>query len=135
MDLPSDDDPRRLQVRGWLARHPDPTPAQLVEAGYVTAHWPEPWGLDAEPELQLIVDDELKRAGVAKPMNPIGIGHCGPVIVVHGSEEQKARYLPAILRGEEVWCQGFSEPGAGSDLASLRTKAVRDGDHYVVTGQ
>jgi len=135
MDLPSDDDPRRLQVRAWLAEHPDPTPAQLVEAGYVTAHWPEPWGLDAEPELQLIIDDELKRAGVAKPMNPIGIGHCGPVIVVHGTEEQKARYLPPMLRGEELWCQLFSEPEAGSDLASLSTRAVRDGDVFVVNGQ
>jgi alkylation response protein AidB-like acyl-CoA dehydrogenase len=91
--------------------------------------------LDAEPELQLIIDDELKRAGVAKPLNPIGIGHCGPVIVVHGTEEQKARYLPPMLRGEELWCQLFSEPDAGSDLASLATRAVRDGDVFVVNGQ
>jgi len=135
IDLPPEDDPRRLEVRAWLAEHPDPTPAQLVDAGYVTAHWPEPWGLDAEPELQLIIDDELKRAGVAKPMNPIGIGHCGPVIVVHGTEEQKQRYLPPMLRGEELWCQLFSEPEAGSDLASLSTRAVRDGDVFVVNGQ
>lgn len=135
MDLPSDDDPRRQRVRRWLSEHPEPTAAQLVDAGYVTAHWPEPWGLDAEPELQLIIDDELKRAGVAKPLNPIGIGHCGPVIVVHGTEEQKARYLPPMLRGEELWCQLFSEPDAGSDLASLATRAVRDGDVFVVNGQ
>jgi 3-oxochol-4-en-24-oyl-CoA dehydrogenase len=135
MDLPADDDPRRLEVRAWLERHPDPTPGQLVDAGYVTAHWPEPWGLDAEPELQLIIDDELKRAGVSKPLNPIGIGHCGPVIVVHGTEEQKARYLPPMLRGEEMWCQLFSEPEAGSDLAGLATRAERDGDVFVVNGQ
>jgi alkylation response protein AidB-like acyl-CoA dehydrogenase len=135
MDLPAEDDPRRLEVRAWLSAHPDPTPAQLVDAGYVTAHWPAPWGLDAEPELQLIIDDELKRAGVAKPLNPVGIGHCGPVIVVHGSEEQKARYLPPMLRGEEMWCQLFSEPGAGSDLAGLATRAERDGDLFVVNGQ
>lgn len=135
IDLPPDDDPRRLRVRAWLAEHPDPTPAQLVDAGYVTAHWPPPWGLDAEPELQLIIDDELKRAGVTRPLNPIGIGHCGPVLVVHGSEEQKQRYLPPMLRGEELWCQLFSEPEAGSDLANLATRAVRDGDVFVVNGQ
>jgi 3-oxochol-4-en-24-oyl-CoA dehydrogenase len=135
IDLPSEDDPRRLEVRRWLAEHPQPTAAQLVEAGYVTTHWPRPWGLDAEPELQLIIDDELKRAGVTKPLNPIGIGHCGPVIVVHGTEEQKARYLPPMLRGEEMWCQLFSEPEAGSDLANLSTRAVRDGDVFIVNGQ
>jgi alkylation response protein AidB-like acyl-CoA dehydrogenase len=135
IDLPPENDPRRLRVRAWLAGHPDPTPAQLADAGYVTAHWPRPWGLDAEPELQLVIDDELERAGVTKPMNPIGIGHCGPVIVVHGSEEQKQRYLPPMLRGEELWCQLFSEPEAGSDLASLATRAVRDGDVFVVNGQ
>jgi 3-oxochol-4-en-24-oyl-CoA dehydrogenase len=135
IDLPPEDDPRRLEVRRWLAEHPQPTPAQLVEAGYVTTHWPRPWGLDAEPELQLIIDDELKRAGVTKPLNPIGIGHCGPVIVVHGTEEQKARYLPPMLRGEEMWCQLFSEPEAGSDLANLSTRAVRDGDVFIVNGQ
>lgn len=135
IDLPAEDDPRRLEVRRWLAEHPQPTAGQLVEAGYVTAHWPRPWGLDAEPELQLILDDELKRAGVVKPLNPIGIGHCGPVIVVHGTEEQKARYLPPMLRGEEMWCQLFSEPDAGSDLANLSTRAVRDGDVFVVNGQ
>jgi alkylation response protein AidB-like acyl-CoA dehydrogenase len=135
IDLPSEDDPRRLEVRRWLADHPDPTPTQLVDAGYVTAHWPAPWGLDAEPELQLIIDDELKRANVSKPLNPIGIGHCGPVIVVHGTDEQKERYLPPMLRGEEMWCQLFSEPDAGSDLAGLSTRAVRDGDVFVVNGQ
>lgn len=135
IDLPPEHDPRRLEVRRWLAEHPQPSAADLVEAGYVTAHWPPPWGLDAEPELQLILDDELKRAGVSKPLNPIGIGHCGPVLVVHGTEEQKARYLPPMLRGEEMWCQLFSEPEAGSDLAGLSTRAVRDGDVFVVNGQ
>jgi alkylation response protein AidB-like acyl-CoA dehydrogenase len=135
IDLPREDDPRRLSVRRWFEEHPQPTPADLVEAGFVVPHWPPPWGLDAEPELQLIVDDELKRAGVARPTNPIGIGHCGPVIVVHGSDEQRERYLPPMLRGEELWCQLFSEPEAGSDLANLATRAVRDGDVFVVNGQ
>ncbi len=135
IDLPHDDDPRRIAVRRWFEEHPQPTAAELVDIGYVTPHWPKPWGLDAEPELQLIIDDEMKRAGVTKPLNPIGIGHCGPVIVVHGSEEQKARYLPPMLRGEELWCQLFSEPDAGSDLAALAARAVPDGDVWRVSGQ
>src|SRR5262245_34938325 len=135
IDLPREDDPRRLAVRAWLEEHPQPSPAELVEAGFVVAHWPPPWGLDAEPELQLVIDDELKRAGVARPINPIGIGHCGPVIVVHGNDAQRERYLPPMLRGEELWCQLFSEPEAGSDLANLATRAVRDGDVFVVNGQ
>src|SRR5207244_5728333 len=91
--------------------------------------------MDAEPELQLIIDDELRRAGVSRPINPIGIGHCGPVLLLHGNDEQRQRYLPPMLAGEEIWCQLFSEPGAGSDLANLSTRAVRDGDVYVVNGQ
>ena len=135
LDLPGEDDPRRRELRAWLAEHPSPTPAQLRDRGLVVPHWPEPWGLDAEPELQLIIDDELKRAGVQRPVNPIGIGHCGPTIVVHGSEDQKQLYLPPMLTGEEMWCQLFSEPDAGSDLANLSTRAVRDGDEYVINGQ
>jgi alkylation response protein AidB-like acyl-CoA dehydrogenase len=135
IDLPAEDDPRRIAVRRWFEDHPSPTAQELVEAGYVVPHWPRPWGLDAEPELQLIIDDELKRAGVSRPLNPIGIGHCGPVIVVHGNDEQRERYLPPMLTGQEMWCQLFSEPEAGSDLANLSTRAVRDGDVFVVNGQ
>jgi alkylation response protein AidB-like acyl-CoA dehydrogenase len=135
IDLPGEDDPRRVEVRRWFQEHPKPTPAELVEAGLVVPHWPKPWGLDAEPELQLIIDDELKRAGVSRPTNPIGIGHCGPVLVVHGTEEQQDRYLMPMLRGEEMWCQLFSEPEAGSDLANLSTRADRDGDVFIVNGQ
>jgi alkylation response protein AidB-like acyl-CoA dehydrogenase len=135
IDLPSEDDPRRVEVRRWFEEHPQPSATDLVGAGYVVPHWPRPWGLDAEPELQLIIDDELRRAGVTRPLNPIGIGHCGPVLVVHGTEEQQERYLMPMLRGEEMWCQLFSEPEAGSDLANLSTRAVRDGDVFVVNGQ
>ncbi|MBA3654958.1 MAG: acyl-CoA dehydrogenase family protein [Actinobacteria bacterium] len=135
IDLPPEDDPRREKVRAWLEEHPNPTGQQLAEAGYVVPHWPAPWGLDADPELQLIIDDELRRAAVSRPTNPIGIGHCGPVLVVHASDEQRKRFLPPMLSGEEMWCQLFSEPGAGSDLANLSTRAVRDGDVYVINGQ
>jgi alkylation response protein AidB-like acyl-CoA dehydrogenase len=133
--LPADDDRRRLEVRSWLARHPAPTPRQLAGAGYVAPHWPEPWGLGADPTTQLIVDDELKRAGVRRPDNTIGIGWAGPTILRAGTTEQKERYLLPLLAGEEIWCQLFSEPGAGSDLASLTTRAERDGDEWVVNGQ
>jgi alkylation response protein AidB-like acyl-CoA dehydrogenase len=134
-ELPAGDDPRRLAVRRWLADHPSPTGRQLAEAGYVAPHWPEPWGLGADPVHQLIVDDELRRAGVSRPDNPIGIGWAGPTILHAGTEAQKQRYLWPLLSGEEFWCQLFSEPGAGSDLAALATRAERDGDVYRVDGQ
>ena len=134
-ELPPDDDPRRTELRGWLADHPSPSGRELAEAGLVAPHWPKPYGLDADPVHQLIIDDELRRAGVARPANPVGIGWAGPTLLHAGSDAQKQRYLPGLLSGEEIWCQLFSEPGAGSDLASLTTRAVRDGDEWVVTGQ
>ncbi len=135
VDLPAEDDPRRVEVRRWFAEHPSPAPRDLVDAGFVVPHWPRPYGLDADPALQLIIEGEMRRAGVSKPMNPIGIGHCGPIIVALGNDEQKQRYLLPMLAGEELWCQLFSEPGAGSDLANLSTRAERDGDIYRVNGQ
>ena len=134
-DVAPADDPRRVAVRGWLAAHPNPTGADLAEAGYVAPHWPKPYGLDADPVHQLIIDEELRAARVRRPENPIGIGWAGPTILHGGTEEQQRRYLPRLLSGEDIWCQLFSEPGAGSDLAALGTKAVRDGDEYVVNGQ
>jgi alkylation response protein AidB-like acyl-CoA dehydrogenase len=134
-ELPGDDDPRRVAVREWLAAHPRPTGRQLAEAGYVAPHWPAPWGLDADPVHQLLVDDELKRAGAKRPANPIGIGWAGPTLLHAGTDEQRRRYLMPMLSADEIWCQLFSEPEAGSDLAGLRTRAVRDGDVYVVNGQ
>jgi len=133
-DLPPDDDPRRLEVRRWLVDHPSPTGRQLAEAGYVVPHWPEPWGLAADGLTQLVIDEELRNAGVRRPQNLIGIAWAAPTIYMAGTEAQKARYLPKIFSGEEYWCQLFSEPDAGSDLASLSTRAVRDGDSYVVNG-
>ena len=132
--MPGDTDERRISIRTWLAEHPRPTPRQLAHAGYVAPHWPAPWGLAADPIHQLIIDDELARAGVQRPSNAIGIGWAGPTIAYAGSEEQKERYLFPLLTAEEIWCQLFSEPGSGSDLASLSTRAERDGDEWVVNG-
>lgn len=134
-EMPAEDDPRRLAVRAWLAEHPSPTGKELAEAGYVAPHWPAPWGLDADPIHQLIIDDELGRAKVRRPVNPIGIGWAGPTILYAGTPEQHRTYLPGLLSGEEFWCQLFSEPIAGSDLANLGTRAVRDGDEFVINGQ
>ena len=133
--LPAEDDPRRAEVRAWLADHPGPAARQLAEAGYVAPHWPAPYGLGADPVHQLIIDDELDRAGVRRPVNPIGVGWAGPTILYAGTREQMQRYLLPMLAGEEYWCQLFSEPGAGSDLAGLGTRAVPDGDEWVVNGQ
>ncbi len=134
-ELPPDDDPQRTQVRTWLADHPSPSGRDLAEAGLVAPHWPRPWGLSADPVHQLVIDDELRRAGVRRPVNPIGIGWAGPTLLHAGTDEQKHRYLTPLLAGEDMWCQLFSEPGAGSDLAALGTRAARDGDEWVVTGQ
>jgi alkylation response protein AidB-like acyl-CoA dehydrogenase len=133
--LPGEDDPTRQHVREWLAIHPRPTARQLAEAGLVAPHWPSPYGMGAGPIEQLVIDEELARAGVRRPVNPIGIGWAGPTLLHAGTKEQKTRYLFPLLAGEELWCQLFSEPEAGSDLANLATRAVRDGDTWVVKGQ
>ncbi|MFC0081200.1 acyl-CoA dehydrogenase family protein [Aciditerrimonas ferrireducens] len=135
LELPGDDDPRRQAIRAWLAAHPSPSGRELAEGGWVVPHWPRPYGHDADPVFQLIVDDELAKAGVRRPENPIGIGWAAPTILLAGTPEQRERYLLPALAGEEVWCQLFSEPDAGSDLASLRTRAVADGEGWVVSGR
>ncbi len=129
------DDARRVALRQWIAEHPHPTGRVLAQAGLVAPHLPRPWGLDADPDHQLIIDDELRRANIHRPINPIGIGWAGPTILYAGTLEQQQRWLPSLFSGEEFWCQLFSEPDAGSDLASLATSAVRDGDEWVITGQ
>ncbi len=134
-ELPAEDDERRLAVRAWLADHPDPSGNDLAHAGYVAPHWPAPWGLDADPIHQLIIDDELRRANVKRPANMIGIGWAGPTILHAGSDAQKDRFLFPLLAADEIWCQLFSEPNAGSDLASLGTRAVKDGDEWIINGQ
>src|SRR5438067_439886 len=98
--------------------------------------WPKAYsGHEARPMEQAIVAEELARANAPAPLNGLGIGFIGPTLIVHGSEAQKQRYLKKILTAEEIWCQLYSEPNAGSDLASLRTSAVRQDGHWVVNGQ
>jgi alkylation response protein AidB-like acyl-CoA dehydrogenase len=141
VELPPEAEPYRAEMRAWLdevapdGTWPDDFTRRLAQAGYVAPHWPRPWGLDAGPIQQLEIDAELRAARAPRPFNPIGIGWAGPTLLVAGTQEQQERWLPSLLDGSEVWCQLFSEPGAGSDLASLMTRAVRDGDEWVVDGQ
>ncbi len=128
-------DPRREAVRTWLGSNPNPSRRDLAAAGYLTPHWPEPWGLGADAEHQLIIDEELSSIEMRFPESAIGLGWAGPTILAGGTPEQQARWLPGILDGSAMWCQLFSEPEAGSDLASLRISAHREGDEYVVSGQ
>ncbi|QTU62666.1 acyl-CoA dehydrogenase family protein [Streptomyces scabiei] len=138
----------RARLREWLAKtlpalppkpSPDDWPGRracdlgwqrtLYDAGYADVHW------DASPTTRLIFLEETEKAGAPYVgAGFVGLLHAGPTIAAEGTAGQRARWLPPILRGEEVWCQGFSEPDAGSDLAALRTRAHRDGDHYVVSG-
>ena len=90
-DFPPDDDPRRLAVRSWIENNPNPSAQDLVDAGYVVPHWPRPYGLEAEPMLQIIISDELRKAKIGLPPNPIGIGWAGPTILEAGTEEQKQK--------------------------------------------
>lgn len=135
----------RERVRALLASH-DPAATDRLDflrarfdAGLAWVHYPQGLGgLGAPRALQGVVDAEL--AAVAAPDNEprrigIGLGMAAPTVLRYGTEEQKARFLRPLWTGEEVWCQLFSEPGAGSDLAGLRTRAVRDGDGWIVTGQ
>ena len=108
------------------------------DAGLAWVHFDEGHGgLGLAPGLQKVVQERLARAGAPHPYprNPIGYGMGAPTVVTHGSEEQRQRYLRPLFTGEEIWCQLFSEPGAGSDVAGLATRAVRDGDEWVVNGQ
>lgn len=157
MDLrySASDEEFRAEFRRWLERavpqHGDPPPAHdwparraydarwqrtLHDAGYACIDWPKEYGgRGASPTQQLVYYEEVARAKAPYVgVNFVGIRHGGPTLIAEGTQEQKSRHVPRILRGDEIWCQGFSEPTAGSDLASLRTRATRDGDHYVVSG-
>jgi alkylation response protein AidB-like acyl-CoA dehydrogenase len=131
----------RERVRAWLeenlpADDPREWSRKMYEAGYAGLTWPEEYGGRGAPySHQAIVLEETGRAEAPPHIGVIGLGMAGPTIMAHGTEEQKRRYLPKILSADEIWCQGFSEPGAGSDLSAVRTSIdVRDGG-FVVSGQ
>src|SRR5690606_15840972 len=107
----------------------------LGEKGWLAQHWPVEYGGTGWSPIQRHIFDEEAAAAGAPGIIPFGVSMVAPVIIRFGSEEQKRYYLPRILNSEDWWCQGYSEPGAGSDLASLKTRAVREGDYYIVNGQ
>jgi alkylation response protein AidB-like acyl-CoA dehydrogenase len=142
----------RDEVRGWLAENAPGDPAaedtqesfarrrrwqrRLAAAGYVGVDWPEEHGgRRLGPVERALLDEELADAGAPTIAGIIGVANIGPAIIEFGTPAQKARYLEPLRTGDEIWCQGMSEPGAGSDLASLGTRAVRDGEEFVVNGQ
>ena len=155
MDLTFSDDELafRDEFRSWLAENPPPPDPgevgddarnawrgawqrQLYEGGWAAPAWPAEYGgRGATLTQSAIYFEEIGRARVPVPANVLGILLGGPTLMVWGTDEQKERYLTPILSAEEIWCQGFSEPDAGSDLASLKTRAVKDGDDWLVTGQ
>src|SRR5262245_30039960 len=122
-------DPKRIQaMKAWQRK--------LYNAGYVAMGWPKEYGgQGADVVQQTIVNEELLLARAPGQIGMIGVQMVGPTLIQFGSEAQKQRHLPKILSAEEIWCQGYSEPGAGSDLASLKTKAELVGDEFIVNGQ
>jgi alkylation response protein AidB-like acyl-CoA dehydrogenase len=141
----------RDELRAWLiGNHPGREPdgdlagfefrrawqRRLHEAGWAGVSWPREYGgRGATLVEQAIYNEEMVRAKAPSAANVLGLAMGGPTVIAHGTEEQKRRYLEPILSASEIWCQGFSEPGSGSDLASVKTRGVRDGDGWVVTGQ
>ncbi|HEY0302306.1 MAG TPA: acyl-CoA dehydrogenase family protein, partial [Rhizomicrobium sp.] len=105
-------------------------------AGWVAVHWPKQYGgRGASLTETAIYQEEMARARAPQVMNRVGVNNVGPTLIAHGTEAQRQRYLPGILSGAEIWCQLYSEPNAGSDLASLRARAEKSGDHYILNGQ
>ena len=142
----------RDEVRAWLeANHPGPEPqgddtakfvfqrewqGKLHEGGWAGISWPKEYGgRGAGLVEQTIFSEEMARLEAPRPANVLGLIMGGPVVIAHGNEDQKERFLEPILSAEEIWCQGFSEPESGSDLASLKTKAVKDNGGWRITGQ
>ncbi len=147
-----EDEAYRLKLRTWLEENTPSEPPpfdqdeafayrrtwqrRLYEGGWVGIHWPQAYGGQGATLIQqAIYAQEIARAEAPALANGLGIGIVGPTLMEHGTEEQKKRYIPKILNADEIWCQGFSEPNSGSDLASLQTKAVLHGDEFVVNGQ
>ena len=127
---------RKISVGEHLAKEDMVTSAKILAGkGWVAPHWPKQWGgTDWTPIQQYIFGEEVQACSIPQPL-PFNYSMCGPVIIEFGTEDQKKRFLPRMYHLDDWWCQGFSEPGAGSDLAGLKTTAVRDGDHYVINGQ
>jgi alkylation response protein AidB-like acyl-CoA dehydrogenase len=109
---------------------------KLYEAGYAAIHWPKAYGgRDADMLSTAIFQEEYARVGAPNRINVLALSLAGPTLIAHGTDEQKERWLPGILSCDDIWCQGFSEPEAGSDLANIKTTAVREGDEFIVNGQ
>lgn len=147
----------RLEVRAWIAKNLTPDlkgvynrgemtadelaklkrwNKMMADARYVAISWPEAFGgRNAGVMEQVVLAEEMHLAGAPAPLNPIGLNNIAPSIMAYGTEEHKQKYLKRMLSGEDIWCQGFSEPEAGSDLASLRTRATEEGDVFVINGQ
>ena len=148
----------RDYARAWLAANAPPPPPERLpitpievmtvgqrdylqawqrkcyDAGLIGTDYPVAYGGHGQTGLQRIANQEMERAGTPYLINIVGLGMAAPTIMTHGTEAQKRQFLPGILSGAEIWCQGFSEPGAGSDLSNQRTTAVRDGDDWIVNG-
>ena len=107
----------------------------LARKGWIAPAWPEEWGGPGWNAVEKFIFENECALAHAPRIVPFGVSMLGPVLMKYGSEAQKAHWLPRILDGSDWWCQGYSEPGSGSDLASVKTSAVRDGDHYIVNGQ
>jgi alkylation response protein AidB-like acyl-CoA dehydrogenase len=151
LTLTAEEQAFRDEVTSWLEEnHPGPEPddleqvipfriewqKKLFEGGWAGISWPKEYGGRGSTLVeQAIFYEVATRMHSPRPANILGLAMGGPVVIAHGTEEQKERFLEPILTAEEIWCQGFSEPESGSDLASLKTKAVREGDEWVVTGQ
>jgi alkylation response protein AidB-like acyl-CoA dehydrogenase len=142
----------RAEVRAWLEENLDEElrdqtirmdPEKLIpwhkllrDKGWIAPHWPkENGGMGASLSQQIIMNEEMGRIGAPQLCTVHGLNHLGPILIEFGTEEQKAKYLPPIIEGDIIWAEGYSEPNSGSDLASLRTKAERVGDEYIVNGQ
>src|SRR5437588_525594 len=151
LTLSPEEEAFRDELRAWVAEHhpgrePEGDEAafqfrrdwqkQLYDAGWAGVSWPREYGgRGATLVEQAIFNEEMVRARAPQLANVLGLAMGGPTVIAHGTEEQRQRFLTPILSADEIWCQGFSEPESGSDLASLKTRAVRDGDEWVVTGQ
>jgi alkylation response protein AidB-like acyl-CoA dehydrogenase len=151
LTLSAEEEDFRDELRGWVAdHHPGREPEgdeaafqfrrdwqkTLYDAGWAGLSWPREYGgRGATLVEQAIFNEEMVRAQAPQMANVLGLAMGGPTVIAHGTEEQRQRFLSPILSADEIWCQGFSEPESGSDLASVKTRAVRDGDEWVVTGQ